>query len=59
MQQLLKREGPKYQYGIGCLSDGVIGAWMAALYGIETPLARKNMRSTLQAIFTQQLQDRT
>ncbi len=51
MQQLLKREGPRYQYGSGCLSDGVIGAWMARTYGIETPLARKNVRSTLQAIF--------
>ena len=51
MQRLLKREGPKYQYGSGCLSDGVIGAWMARTYGIETPLARDNVRSTLQAIF--------
>ena len=51
MQQLLKREGPKYQYGSGCLSDGVIGAWMATLYGIDTTLAQKNVRSTLQAIF--------
>ena len=51
MQQLLKREGPKYQYGTGCLSDGVIGAWMARIYGIDTPLARANVRSTLAAIF--------
>jgi hypothetical protein len=51
MQQLLKREGPKYQYGSGCLSDGVIGAWMARSYGIETPLIRDNVRKTLQAIF--------
>jgi uncharacterized protein (DUF608 family) len=51
MQQLLKREGPKYQYGSGCLSDGVIGAWMASIYGIETPLAQKNVHATLQAIF--------
>ncbi len=51
MQQLLKREGPKYQYGSGCLSDGVIGAWMARIYGIETPLAKKNVRSTLETIF--------
>jgi uncharacterized protein (DUF608 family) len=51
MQQLLKREGPKYQYGSGCLSDGVIGAWMARTYGIETPLKREHVRSTLQAIF--------
>jgi hypothetical protein len=51
MQRLLKREGPKYQYGNGCLSDGVIGAWMARVYGIETPLARKSVQKTLQAIF--------
>lgn len=51
MQQLLKREGPKYQYGSGCLSDGIIGAWMASLYGIDTPLAEKNIRSNLQSIF--------
>jgi hypothetical protein len=51
MQQLLKREGPKYQYGSGCLSDGVIGAWMARIYGIDTPLARDHVRQTLQAIF--------
>lgn len=51
MQKLLKREGPKYQYGSGCISDGVIGAWMARTYGIETPLARENVRKNLQAIF--------
>jgi uncharacterized protein (DUF608 family) len=51
MQQLLKREGPKYQYGSGCLSDGVIGAWMTKIYGIDTPLTVKNVHSTLQAIF--------
>jgi uncharacterized protein (DUF608 family) len=51
MQQLLKREGPKYQYGTGCLSDSVIGAWMARMYGVEIPLERANVRSNLQAIF--------
>jgi uncharacterized protein (DUF608 family) len=51
MQRLLKREGPKYQYGSGCLSDGVIGAWMAAMYGVEVPLAQAKIRSDLQAIF--------
>jgi uncharacterized protein (DUF608 family) len=51
MQQLLQREGPKYQYGSGCLSDGVIGAWMARTYGIETPLKREHVRSSLRAIF--------
>jgi len=51
MQRLLKREGPKYQYGTGCLSDGVIGVWMARMYGIETPLSADKIRSSLAAIF--------
>lgn len=51
MQKLLKREGPKYQYGTGCLSDGIIGIWMSRMYGLETPLAAENVRSTLHAIF--------
>ncbi len=49
--RLLAREGPGCQYGSGCLSDGVIGAWMSSLYGVETPLNRKNVRSTLREIF--------
>src|SRR5258707_3009057 len=40
--QLLRQEGPKYQYGTICLSDGAIGAWMATLYGMETPQTRIN-----------------
>lgn len=51
MQKLLKREGPKYQYGSGCLSDGVIGVWMARIYGIETPLQQENVHKSLQSIF--------
>jgi len=57
MQRLLKREGPKYQYGNGCLSDGVIGAWMARIYGIETLLAQASIRTTLQAIFKNNFKD--
>jgi uncharacterized protein (DUF608 family) len=49
--RLLRAEGPKYQFGRGCLSDGVIGAWMARIYGIETPLRHQNVRRNLQAIF--------
>lgn len=49
--RLLRCEGPNYQYGTGCLSDGVIGGWMAELYGVTTPLNRENVRKTLRAIF--------
>ena len=51
MQRLLKHEGPKYQYGTGCLSDSVIGVWMARIYGIDVPLKPANVHSNLRAIF--------
>ncbi len=51
MLALLRREGPKYQYGSGCLSDGVIGAWMAAIYGVGTPQTRSNIRKHLRSVF--------
>ncbi|MGI4788969.1 MAG: GH116 family glycosyl hydrolase [Janthinobacterium lividum] len=49
--QILQAEGPKYQYGSGCLSDGIIGAWMASIYGVSTPLNSEHVRSTLSAIY--------
>lgn len=58
---ILKKEGPRYQYGKGCLSDGVIGAWMAHIYGIETPMTAANIRRNLRSIhrynFRRQLED--
>ncbi|MFN2144455.1 MAG: GH116 family glycosyl hydrolase [Anaerolineales bacterium] len=48
---LLKAEGPKYQYGSGCLSDGVFGAWLAKLCGLESPQNREHIRRHLQSIF--------
>lgn len=51
MSMLLTQEGPKYQYGAGCISDGVIGAWMAEIYGVATPLSKANVQSHLKAIF--------
>lgn len=47
---LLDREGPKYQYGEGCLSDGVLGAWMAEVAGLPCPLDRKKVESHLRQV---------
>ena len=33
--ELLIKEGPKYQYGNGCLSDGVLGMWLASCAGLK------------------------
>jgi len=48
--ELLKKEGPKYQYGRGCLSDGVIGAWMAAVCGVGGILNSRKVRSHLVSV---------
>ncbi len=48
--ELLKKEGPKYQYGTGCLSDGVLGAWIAACCGVGVILDEEKLRSHLKSI---------
>jgi len=48
--ELLAREGPKYQYGSGCLSDGVLGAWIAACCGVEPFLDPAQVESHLLAV---------
>lgn len=49
---LLKKEGPKYQYGTGCLSDGIIGAWMSAMCLLEDPVNAEKTLSHLQSVHT-------
>src|SRR6218665_1436928 len=34
-KELLEKEGPKYQYGSGCLSDGILGVWIGAMCGLQ------------------------
>ena len=48
--KLLNKEGPKYQYGTGCLSDGVLGAWMAEVCGVGEILDQEKVKSHLQAV---------
>jgi uncharacterized protein (DUF608 family) len=47
---ILKEEGPKYQYGSGCLSDGVVGMWIATVCGIEEVLDQKKVTSHLESV---------
>jgi uncharacterized protein (DUF608 family) len=49
--QLLQKEGPKYQYGKGCLSDGAIGDWLAHECGLPDPFDREKIRSHLQSVY--------
>jgi uncharacterized protein (DUF608 family) len=49
--ELLEKEGPKYQYGKGCLSDGVLGAWLAKTCGLGDILDEEKVTSHLLSIY--------
>jgi non-lysosomal glucosylceramidase len=46
-----KKGWPKYQYGDGCLSDQMIGQWMARIVGLGDLFAPEKVRETMAAIF--------
>jgi uncharacterized protein (DUF608 family) len=47
---IFKKEGPKYQYGNGCLADGVLGSWMALVCGVGQILEPAKVASHLRAL---------
>jgi hypothetical protein len=49
--ELLETEGPKYQYATGCISDGVLGVWMAELAGVSGILDDAKVASHLQSVY--------
>ncbi len=48
---LLQQEGPKYQYGTGCLSDGVLGAWIGEVCGLGNLLDSTKVTSHLNSVY--------
>jgi len=46
---IFQREGPKYQYGNGCLADGVLGAWLAQVCGVGQVLDPQKVTSHLKS----------
>jgi uncharacterized protein (DUF608 family) len=48
---LLKEEGPKYQYGNGCISDGVLGNWIAEMSFVDNFLDEEKVRSHLVSVY--------
>jgi len=49
-EELFQAEGPKYQYGGGCLSDGVLGEWLAQVSGVGGILDPDRVKSHLRAV---------
>jgi uncharacterized protein (DUF608 family) len=48
---LLQKEGPKYQYGTGCLSDGVLGAWIGEVCGLKNIVDSGKVTSHLKSVY--------
>lgn len=46
----LRKEGPKHQYGSGCLSDGIIGMWLATACGLEEIIDNEKVTSHLKSV---------
>jgi len=51
----LNREGPKYQYGEGCLSDGILGLWIARVCGLGEIIDPEKVKSHLDAVYNYNL----
>lgn len=47
---MLKKEGPKYQYGTGCLSDGILGAWIGKMCALPHFVESTKVTSHLLAV---------
>jgi len=48
--KMLEKEGPKYQYGNGCLSDGILGNWIGEMCYLDNFLDKEKVRSHLVSI---------
>ncbi|RKX42193.1 MAG: hypothetical protein DRP64_10230 [Verrucomicrobia bacterium] len=46
----INTQGPKYQYGTGCLSDGVLGFWIARACGLDELMDSEKIASHLEAV---------
>ena len=50
--RIVNEQGPKYQYGTGCLSDGVLGFWMAETAGFRVDeVAQDRVKSHLLSVY--------
>jgi hypothetical protein len=54
---LAHQEGPPYQYGLGCLSDGLLGCWLALVCGVGQVLATEKVVSHLRAVHKYNLRE--
>ncbi|HIJ74989.1 MAG TPA: hypothetical protein HPP83_12900, partial [Candidatus Hydrogenedentes bacterium] len=52
IQKYDPEKAPVHQFGKGCLSDQLLGQWMAALVGLGYVFDKQRVKKTLHSIFT-------
>ena len=55
--EIMQKEGPKYQYGNGCLSDGVLGLWIARMCGLDEIVDPRLVKNHLKSVYRYNLRD--
>lgn len=55
--ELARKDGPPYQYGAGCLSDGVLGAWLSLVCGVGDVIDSRKVESHLLSVHRYNLSD--
>lgn len=48
--ELARKDGPPYQYGQGCLADGVFGEWLSVMCGVGEVLDSRKVKNHLLAV---------
>ncbi len=51
VRELLEKEGPKYQYKNGCISDMLLGLWLAELAGLTDLIDEDKLTGALLSIY--------
>lgn len=51
VRALLMEEGPRYQYGTGCISDGVLGIWLGEVSGLTDLIDEEKLLKNLESIY--------
>lgn len=49
--ELARKDGPPYQYGQGCLSDGALGVWLSLMCGVDEVIDSRKVESHLLAVY--------
>lgn len=49
--RFINESGPKYQYGNGCLSDGLTGAWLAKVCGLGDIIDPEKVKRHLSSVY--------